>query len=99
MSDVSAMVSGYALESANCYRFPVNPLTPTGRFTWSVTCPAENRRKHVRYAVDHVSVSISALCYQANVFRNVGMRGTSPLAINDFVKIRRIGNIGWFHEK
>jgi hypothetical protein len=35
---------------------------------------------------------------QSNVFRNVGVRGTSPLAIHNTVEIGRIMNIRWFHK-
>ena len=59
--------------------------------------PAENTRKHIRLPVDHVGVGEAALGDQADVFGDVGMRGTGPLAVHDPMVEIGIRGVGRLH--
>ena len=50
--------------------------------------------EHVRFAIEHVGVGKTALRDQANVFGNIGVRRTRPLAIDDFMVISWIVRVG-----
>ena len=58
---------------------------------------ARECRENVRLPVEHVGVGVLALRDQPNIFGDVGVRRTGPLAIDDFVKVRRVTNIARFH--
>lgn len=91
------MVGGYSLEAANGDRFFIHAATPAGRFAGPVTDAAEYAGKDITLAIDHVGIVKSALGYESNVFRNVSMGGTAPLAVHYLMKILGIGSIGRLH--
>ena len=68
-----------------------------GGFAGPIAGAAENRWKHVRFAVEHVGVGGATLCDQAYVFGDVGVRGTGPLAIHDLMEIAGITGFGRIH--
>ena len=74
-----------------------DPATPASRFARSIADAPEDTRKHVRFPVEHIGIAEFALGDKAYVRRNVGMSGTCPLAIDDFVKIVGPGCICWLH--
>ena len=80
-------------------RFFVQPPAPAGRLAGPVADATEDAGKHVALAVDHVRIVEAALRDQADVFGNVGMRGTAPLAIDYLVKIIRVRRVGPFHRR
>ena len=61
-----------------------------GRLAGTVAGAPENAGENVRFAIEHVGVGVSALRDQADVFGDVGVGGTSPLAIHDFMVVVRI---------
>ncbi len=74
-----------------------DPAAAAGRFTRTIARAAQNRREHVRFPIDHVRFGVLALGDEADVLGNVGMGRTRPLAIHDFVEVRRLANIGRLH--
>src|SRR4051794_29108795 len=91
------MVGRNSLEAADSNRRPIDPLAPAGRLTWAVAGASEDRGKDIGFAIHHVGVGEPALCDQPNIFRDVGVRGARPLAINYLVKVTRVLCIGWSH--
>ena len=53
--------------------------------------------KNVRFAIEEIGVGEPALGDQANVFRNVGMRRTRPLAVDDTMVVVRVPDVRWVH--
>ena len=53
--------------------------------------------KDVRLAVEQVRVGEAALRDQPDVFGNVGVRRTGPLAVDDPVVVVRVPDVGWLH--
>src|SRR5258708_5029326 len=92
MRDFAAMIRGDALEAADGDGFRVTFLigqssAAAGRLAGAIASAAEDRREDVGFPVQHVGGREFALRDEANVFRDVGVRGAGPLAINDLVKI------------
>ena len=79
------------------YRLFFNTHSPTGWFTGSVAGAPQNSREHVGVPVNHVGIRITLRRNQADVFRNVGVSRTRPLAIDDFMKVFGVGGVGRFH--
>jgi len=97
LADVVAMVCSDSFQAADGDGFVFDPPAPAGRLTGPVTHTAKNAGKYIGFPIEHVGVSELALCDQADIARNVRMRGTRPLAVDDLVKVFRIGSIGWLH--
>ena len=77
----------------------VHPKTSAaaGGLARAVAGAAENAGENVRLAVEHVGVGVPALRDQPDVFGHIGVRGTSPLAIDNFMKVVRVAGIGRIH--
>src|SRR6516165_6508918 len=104
MGDLALKVRRHTLKAADRYRLSraisidaIHASTPTRRFAGAVAGAAENCREDVRFPIDDIGVGVLALGDQADVFGNVGMGRTRPLAIDDFMEVRRITNISGFH--
>ena len=97
MPDVVLEVGGDALEPADRDRRFLDAAAAAGRLAWTVASASEDPRKHVRLPIDHVGIAVAAFGDQADVFGNRGVRGTGPLAIDDFVKVVGGRNISRFH--
>jgi hypothetical protein len=91
------MVGGHALQPADRDRLAVDAGAAARRLARSIARSAKNARKNVRVAIQEVGVGKPPVGNQSNVFRNVGMRRTGPLAIDDTVVVRRISDIRWIH--
>jgi len=91
------MISGDTFQTADSHRLLLHAPPPAGGFTGPVTDATEDARKDITLPVDHVGVIESPLGDQPDVFGNVGMRGTAPLAIHYLVEIIRIRSVGPFH--
>ena len=96
---VTFVVCGDALEPADRNRLLFGAHAPTGGFARSVARASENSGEHVRIPVEHVRFGVLFLRNQADVLRHRRMRRTCPLAIDDFVEVRGIENIGGFHNR
>ena len=98
--DIAAQIGGDALEAADG-----DGLDPSfgqasaaaGGFAGAVAGAAENAGEDVRLPIEHVGIGVPALRDQTNVFGNVGVGGTSPLAVDYFMKVVRIGGISRMH--
>ena len=91
------VVCGDPLESANGHRLFFNSAATAGGFAGAIAGASENAREHIGLPVDHVSVVVTLLGNQSNIFRDRCMRGTRVLAIDDLVEILRVTDISWFH--
>ena len=98
MRDLVALIRRHAFQAANSNRFAVDAFPPAGRLTRSVASTAENPGEYIRFPVEHVGVGVFALRDQPNIFGNIGMRRARPLAIDNFVVVVWIPNIGRFHD-
>jgi len=90
ISNVAAKIGGDTLEPANCNRLPVHALTPASRLARPVARAPQDRREHVGMTVQHVRFGVAPLGNQANIFRHICVRGTCPLAIDNFMEVLRV---------
>src|SRR5690242_7953422 len=95
--DVVLEVGGDALEAADRDGIFLDAAAATSRLARAVAGASQDSRKHVRLPIDHVGVAVAALGDQADVFRNGGVRGTGPLAIDHLVEVVGRRNVGRFH--
>lgn len=86
-----------ALESADRHRFFFDPTSSAGRLARSITGTAKNAGEYVRLPIDHVSVVVTLLGNQSNIFRDRCVRRAGVLAIDDLMEIFRVSDISWFH--
>ncbi len=93
IGDFAAMIGRDALQAADRDRLSIQPAAAARRLARPIAGAPQNRREHVRFAIQHVGVGKTPLRDQADVFRNIGVRGTRPLAIDDFMVISRIFRI------
>ena len=99
-ADIVLVVGRHALEAADGDRFGLLAVVffdapaPTRRLARAVAGASEYAGKDVGHPVDEVSIAKATLTHQTYVFGNGCVGRTCPLAINDFVKVRRIGGIG-----
>src|SRR6185436_13331135 len=89
-----------ALEAADRYRLRLgglrflDPASAASRLARAVAGAAEDAGKDVRFPVDEVGVGVAAGRDQADVLGNGGVGGASPLAIDHFVKVVGIADVG-----
>ena len=86
-------------QPANRDRLAVHAASTARRLARTVAGAAQNRREHIRLPVEHVGIRIAAVRNQTNIFRNVGVRGAGPLAIDNFMEVLRILCVGRFHAR
>ena len=96
MLDLVLIIRSNALETADRDRFFLNAAASASRFAGAVACAAQDAGKHVRIPVDHVCTGVIARGYAADILGHRRVRGTSVLAIDDLMKVFRIGYICWF---
>ena len=96
---VVAMSGRDPFEAADRYWLVFDPDTAARRLTRPIADAPEDAWKHVGQAVFDVGVAEAALGDQSNVLRNVSVRWTGPLTVDNFVKVLRIGGIGRFHSR
>ena len=100
LGDVVLEVGGDALQAADRHRLGLgglgflDPAAPASGLTGPVARASEDSRKDVRFPIDEVGVGVAAGRDQADVLRNRGVGRASPLAIDHFVKVVRIADIG-----
>ena len=98
VADVTAKVGGDALEAADgdgLIGFETSAAA--GWFAGAITGTAEDGGKDVRFAIQHVGIGVSALSDETDVFRDVGVGGASPLAVDYFVVVVGVAGISWLH--
>jgi hypothetical protein len=94
---VVAVIRRDAFEPAYRDRFVFDATATARGLARPVTDAPEDPRKDVGPAILHVRVGEPPLRDQAYIKRNVGMSRTSPLAVDDFVKVVGIRDISGFH--
>ena len=97
--DVVAQVGRDALQAADGDGFAVHAAAAAGRLAGAIAGAPENRGEHIRFPVEHVGVGIAALRDQTNVFGNIGVGRTRPLAVHDFVEVVRVVDVGGFQTR
>ena len=95
--DVVAQIGRDALEAADGDGLAIHAATAAGGLARTIASAAENRGKYIRLPVEHVGVGIAALRDQADVFGNVGVGRTGPLAVHNFVEVVRIVDVRGVH--
>ncbi len=95
--NVSAVICGDSFQPANGHRLFIHPHTAASRLTGSVANPTEDGRKNVAFPVDHIGIAEAALGNQPDVFGDIGVCGTGPLAVHHLMEIFRIRSVGAFH--
>lgn len=78
-------------------RFCFDAATSTSGLTRSVADATQDAGEYVGFTVDEIRGRELPLRNQADVFGNIRMGGTRPLAIDDAMIIVRISSIGWLH--
>jgi hypothetical protein len=87
--DVAAKVGRDAFQAADGDGFSIDASAPAGRLARSVASAAQYGGEHVGRAVEHVGVGVTALRNEADIFGDVRVRRTCPLAVYDSVKVIR----------
>ena len=95
--DVVLEVGGDAFQPADRDRRLLDAAAAACGLARAIAGASENSRKHVRSPIDHVGVAVAALGDQADVFRNGCVRGTGPLAVDDFMEVIGCRDISRFH--
>ena len=94
-----ALIGGDPFQAADGHRLVFHATAATRRLAGTIADSPQNCREHIRFPVQHVGLGEFALRYQANIVRHIGVRGASPLAVDNFVEVLRLGGIGWLHSK
>ena len=95
-------VGGDALEAADRDRLllafhqglVLDAAAPAGGLAGTVAGAAEDPREDVGLPVDHVGVGVAPVGDQPDVFGDRGVGGAGPLAVDDFMKVVRILDVG-----
>src|SRR6185436_20022635 len=88
-ANVVFVVGGDALQAADRDRLLLDPAAPARRLAWPVAGAPEDPRKNVRVPIDHVGIRIASGGNEPNVFGYGCVSRTSPLAVDDLMKIVR----------
>ena len=92
------MIGGDALQPADRDGLAVDAAAAARRLARAIAGAAKNAREHVRLAIEDVGVIEPALRDHPDVFRDVRMRGTRPLAVDDLVVVIRVRGIRPIHD-
>jgi hypothetical protein len=96
--DVVAIVGGDAFQTTDGNRLFLDSAAPAGGFAGSIADSAQDTRKNVGLSIHHVRGGELALGDQSDVFGNIGVRRTGPLAIDHPMEIIRFRSIGRLHD-
>ena len=96
--ELALEIGGDALEPADRDRLFLDAPAPAGRLAGPVAHAAEDAREHVGFAIEQVGVGKTPLRDQPDVFWNIGMRRTGPLAIDDPMVMIGIRGICRIHD-
>jgi hypothetical protein len=93
------VVGSNALESANGHGLwflsivLLDATAPTRWLARPVAGSTQDTGENIGHPIDHVGIAVATLTDQTDVLRNGGMSRTGPLAIDDLVEVRRMGNV------
>src|SRR5207248_6962165 len=93
-ADITLIVGGNALQAADRHRLRLDAGAAASRFAGPVAGAPEDAGKDVRLPIDRPGLGIALLGDEADVFRDRRVRRARPLAIDDFMEIVRISDIG-----
>src|SRR5437016_7058262 len=93
-ADIALIVGGNPLQAADRHRLRLDAAAAAGRFAGPVAGAPEDAGKDVRLPIDRPGLGIALLGNEADVFRDRRVRRARPLAIDDFMEIVRISDIG-----
>ncbi len=99
ITDVITVIGGDPFQPADRHRLVFHTPAATRRLAGTIADSPQNCREHIRFPVQHIGLGKLALRDQANIVRHVGVRRASPLAVDNFVEVLRLGGIGWLHSK
>src|SRR5436309_5525070 len=91
--DVVAQIGGDALQSADRDRLAVNASAAACRLARPVARAAENPRKDIRLPIEQIRFGVPPLGDEPDVLRNVRVRRTRPLAVDDSMVVLRIADV------
>jgi hypothetical protein len=97
VGEVALEICRDPLEPTDRNRLFLDPAAPACGLAGPVADAPENTREDVGLPVHHVGLGHFSLGDQSNVFRDVRMSRTSPLAIDDPMEVRRVRGIGGLH--
>jgi hypothetical protein len=83
VSNVIAEIGGDPFQATDRNRLVFHSPAPAGWLAGTVADAAEYRGKDVRGAVQEVGVRIATLCDHTDVFWDIRVRRTGPLAVYD----------------
>src|SRR6185312_4263017 len=95
--DIVPVIGRDALQPADRDRLVLDATAPTGRLAGAITHASEDSRKHVGVTVHHVGVGEPSLGDQTDVFGDICVGRTCPLAIHDSMKVVGVRSIGGLH--
>src|SRR6185312_2554613 len=95
--DIVPVIGRDALQPADRDRLVLDATAPTGRLAGAITHASEDSRKHVGVTVHHVGVGEPSLGDQTDVFGDISVGRTCPLAIHDSMKVVGVRSIGGLH--
>ncbi len=91
------VVGGDALQPADRHRLRLDAAPPAGGLARPIARPTEDSREDVGVPVDHVGVGVAPGCDQPDVLRYRRVRRAGPLAIDDFVEVGGVADLGRGH--
>jgi hypothetical protein len=94
--DVVAIIRRDPLQAANRDGLLFETAAAARGLTRAIAGSTKHTGKNVGIPVDHIRFGIPAFGNKTNVFRHRRMSRACVLAINDFVKVFGIGNVGRF---
>ena len=86
-ADVVAQIGGDAFEAADGNGLAVHAPAPTCWLAGAIAGPPQNAGKHVGLAVEQIGLGVPSLGNEPEVLRDIGVRGTGPLAVYHFVVV------------
>ena len=93
-ADIALVVGGDALQPADRDRLVLDPAAAAGRLARAVAGAPENAGKDVRFPVDRPGLAEPAVGDQADIFRHRRVRRAGPLAIDNFMEVVGITDVG-----
>ena len=94
VADIALVVGGHTLQAADRYRLLFYPATAAGWLAGAVAGAAKNAGEDVGVPVDHERVGIAARGDQADVFGDGCVGRTRPLAVDNFVEVVGVTDVG-----
>ncbi len=97
IGEVTAEIRSHALEAADRDRGAVDSGAAAGGLAGAIAGSPQDPREDVRLPVRHVGIRVSPLSDQPDVFGDVRVGRTCPLAVDHPMKVVRVASVGWIH--